>query len=363
LGHAVTICTYRTGEDISGLGIVRTPGIPWRRSYEVGSSLHKLAFDALLLATSLRCTLRERPDIIHAHLHEGALIGHALSRLWRVPLIFDFQGSLTGEMMDHGFLAADSVLRGPVLWLEKYIDQLPDAIVVSSEHAAQLLVRDFACPPAKIHVVPDSVDTDTPLPPDHQQEVVQLRRQLGVVRTKQVVVYLGLLAEYQGIGLLLQAAQAVLGRDENVHFLIMGHPNVEHYEGLAGQMGLSGQVTFTGRIPYSDAHRYLRLGDVAVAPKISATEGAGKLPNYMAMGLPTVAFDTPVSREYLGEWGIYAELGDAHSLARGILSLLQDRERRAKVGGMLRERAVGLYSWSRFQDQLRELYTAVLVPR
>jgi glycosyltransferase involved in cell wall biosynthesis len=33
------------------------------------------------------------------------------------------------------------------------------------------------------------------------------------------------------------------------------------------------------------------------------------------------------------------------------------------VGGMLRERAVGLYSWSRFQDQLRELYTAVLVPR
>jgi len=342
---------------------VRTAAIPWRRSYEVGSSLHKLAFDALLFATSSRCTLRERPDVIHAHLHEGALIGHALSRLCRVPLIFDFQGSLTGEMTDHGFLGADSAVRRPLLWLERYIDQLPDAIVVSSDHAAQLLVRDFTCPPAKIHIIPDTVGVDTPVPGRPQQEATDLKQQLGIASTKRLVVYLGLLAEYQGISLLLRAAQQVVGSDSDIHFLIMGHPNVGHYQALAEQMGLSGRVTFTGRIPYGEAHRYLRLGDVAVAPKISATEGAGKLPSYMALGLPTVAFDTPVSREYLGEWGVYAELGDAHSLARGILSLLRDRERRDTVGKMLRERALGLYSWSRFQDRLRELYTRVSAPR
>jgi hypothetical protein len=37
----------------------------------------------------------------------------------------------------------------------------------------------------------------------------------------------------------------------------------------------------------------------------------------MAMGLPVVTFDTPVSREYLGEIGIYAAFGSVHELAAG----------------------------------------------
>ena len=38
---------------------------------------------------------------------------------------------------------------------------------------------------------------------------------------------------------------------------------------------------------------------MAAAPKMSRTEGNGKIANYMAMGLPTVAFETPVAREIL----------------------------------------------------------------
>jgi glycosyltransferase involved in cell wall biosynthesis len=174
---------------------------------------------------------------------------------------------------------------------------------------------------------------------------------------------LGLLAEYQGISPLLGAARQVVSSDSDVHFTIMGHPNVEHYRALAEQMGLSERVTFTGCIRYGDAHRYLCLGDVAVALKISATEGAGKLANHMAMGLATVAFDTAVCREYLGQGGVYAELGTPDSLGQGIISLLQDRERRPRMRKMLRERAVGLYSWSTFEDHLGELYAAVARPR
>ena len=57
-------------------------------------------------------------------------------------------------------------------------------------------------------------------------------------------------------------------------------------------------MTFTGKILYEDAPRYLALGDIATAPKISATEGSGKILNYMALGLPTVAFTMPVSQEF-----------------------------------------------------------------
>jgi len=359
LGHRVTVCSYHNGEDIEGLHIVRTPRIPWRRQYEVGSSLHKIALDALLLLRSLTWTLRHKPDVIHAHLHEGALIGFLLSRLWRVPLIFDFQGSLTSEMIDHGFLRSGSLVHRPLRILEKLIDHLPHVILVSSQHAARLLRQEFDCAPEKIHILPDTVDTDLFQPSPTEDEILALKQALGIPPASRVVVYLGLLAEYQGTSLLLKAAGELAATYPDLHFLIMGHPNVERYRKLAAQMGLSERVTFTGRIHYLEAHRYLRVGDVAVAPKVSATEGSGKLANYMAMGLPTVAFDTAVSREYLGAHGVYAKIGDHISLAQAIGSILEDREKAAVLGMKLRERAVKGYSWSVLVEDLEGIYSAV----
>ena len=104
LGHEVTIVTYYKGSDMPGLEIRRTAPLPWHTEYEVGSSRHKLAFDVYLAVQSLIEGYRFRPDIIHGHMHEGALIGGLLARLLRVPLVFDFQGSLTAEMVDHQFL-------------------------------------------------------------------------------------------------------------------------------------------------------------------------------------------------------------------------------------------------------------------
>ncbi len=360
LGHRPTVCTYHNGEGIDGLRIVRTPSIPWRHRYEVGSSLHKLAFDVLLSIRSLAWTLRRKPDVIHAHLHEGALIGFFLSRLWRVPLIFDFQGSLASEMMDHGFLAPDSVLCRPWRNLEKLIDRLPDSIIVSSEHAARLLHHEFGCNEKKIHVLPDTVDTDLFRPRTAEDHVNDLKHSLGISPQSEVVIYLGLLAEYQGTTLLLKAAQELVRRYADLHFLVMGHPNVERYRKLAAQMGLSERVTFTGRINYPEAGRYLQIGDVAVGPKVSATEGSGKLANYMAMGLPTVAFDTAVSHEYLGEYGKYAIEGDHVSLAEAIASLLDNPGRAATLGMRLRERAMELYSWSVHEQELSRIYSAVM---
>jgi len=354
------VCTYRNGEDIEGLRIVRTPSIPWRQRYEVGSSLHKLAFDVLLSIRSLAWTLRRKPDIIHAHLHEGALIGFFLSRLWRVPLIFDFQGSLTSEMMDHGFLAPDSVLYRPWRNLEKLIDHLPDSIIVSSQHAARLLRHEFDCDEKEIHVLPDTVVPDLLRPRAAEDQVNDLKHSLGIPPHSEVVIYLGLLAEYQGTTLLLKAAEELLRRYADLHFLVMGHPNVEQYRGLAARMGISERTTFTGRIKYREAGRYLQIGDVAGGPKVSATEGSGKLPNYMAMALPTVAFDTPVSHEYLGEYGKYAIAGDHVSLAEAIASLLDNPERAATLGMKLRERALKLYSWSVHEQELSRIYSAVL---
>jgi hypothetical protein len=75
LGNRITLCTYNSGQDVDDLTIERTAGIPWRKGYEIGSSWHKIAFDALLSVKCATVVRRLRPDVIHAFLHEGALIG------------------------------------------------------------------------------------------------------------------------------------------------------------------------------------------------------------------------------------------------------------------------------------------------
>jgi len=360
MGHEAIICTYHNGEDVGGIDIHRTVSIPWRQNYEVGSSRHKVAFDLLLFIKSLAVALRKKPDIIHAHLHEGALIGYPISLLLRIPLIFDFQGSLTSEMIDHRFLQPDGFFYRPLRRLEEIINRLPSTIITSSQHATNFLCNEFGCDKGRIHTINDCVNADFFKPYDDEMECSALKARWGIPKDRKVVVYLGLLAEYQGIGLLLEGIARLQERLSNTHLLIMGFPHVDYYRLRARQLGIDDRVTFTGKIPYKEAPRYLAIGDVAVAPKLSATEGNGKILNYMAMALPTVAFDTPVSREYLGDWGVYAEPGNSVALAEAINSLLNEEERALELGRQLRKRAIEHYSWEKAGKEIVEIYNACL---
>jgi glycosyltransferase involved in cell wall biosynthesis len=318
-----------------------------------------LTFDALLLVRAALVAVKHPPHLIHAFLHEGAWIGHILSQIWKVPLVFDYQGSLTGEMLDHGFLRAGGRTHMLFRFLEHRINALPDVIVTSSVHALRLLKRSTAGNHPAVFTIPDSVDTRR-FRPLSGESPRRLRSELGLPFSRRLIVYLGKLAPYQGTGLLLQAAAELGSQRDDIHFLIMGYPDVEAYRMEAEQLGIARDVTFTGRIPYEEAAQYLTLADVAVAPKISETESNGKLLNYMAMGLPTVAFDTPVAREYLGNWGQYAFKQDGASLAAAIEALLDDQAKRRYLGTQLRERARQLYSWENAGERLEHIYTRAL---
>ena len=105
----------------------------------------------------------------------------------------------------------------------------------------------------------------------------------------------------------------------------------------------------------------MALGDIAVAPKISATEGSGKLLTYMAAGLPVVAFDTPVHREYLEDLGLYAPLGDTAGLAAALKDALSDPAQGAQLGLALRKRAVERFSWNQAAAQIEAVYGGLLL--
>ena len=357
LGHHVTIVTYYKGRNLHGLDIRRTPPLPYRTDYEVGSSRHKVAFDLYLALKSFQVAWQLRPDIIHGHMHEGALIGGVLARALRIPLVFDFQGSLSAEMVDHNFLKRNTLLYRAVRRLEQSICHLPQMTLTSSLQAKNTLQTQFAVPPTQLLPLPDCVDLHRFDPTRFDSaEKAALKQQLRIPPTATVITYLGLLTEYQGIHHLLYAASILKQWQKNAHFLIMGYPNVEQFRERAHALGVDDCVTFTGKIHYDDAPRYLALGDISVSAKISATEGSGKLLNYMALGQPVVAYDTPVHREYLAEHGIYPSCGNMDQFALDLAKLIDQPDQQKQLGRLLQERARHHYSWQKSAEKISDLY-------
>lgn len=360
-GFKVVVYAYRKGGEVPGVEIRRIPSIPGDNRYELGASWIKVAFDALLALKVLAASLREKFDLVHAHLHEGALIGFLASRVLKAPLVFDFQGSLTDEMIQHMILKPDGLLFRLMWNVEKLIDHLPDAIITSSFQGAKLLVEKFGCDPKKVFTIPDCVNVEAfrPRTPADEEEIKALKTSLGIPDDRPVVAYIGLLSGYQGTDLLLRAASTLLKNGAKAHFLIMGFPNEAQYRAMAEALGIGQNVTFTGKIPYFQAPRYLRLADLAVAPKLSASEGNGKLLVYMATGLPVVAFDRPVNREYLGDLGIYAIPQDPYSLAEAIDRALRNLPEIKTIGESLRMRAVENYRWEKAGEMLLQVYERI----
>jgi glycosyltransferase involved in cell wall biosynthesis len=355
-GHRVEIVTYHLGRDLGDIPVTRTATIPWYRKLSAGPSWHKPCLDLLLLFKSLSVARRFRPDIVHAHLHEGAFIA-ALARRWfRVPIVFDCQGSLCGELIDHGFCRRGGLLNKLFAALEGWITRRADHIVTSSTNTAELVRSQLPEVATRLTPLADAVDTDTFKPCGKDAELL---RDLAVPAGRKLIVYLGAMTTYQGVDLLLEALVELAATRDDFHLLLMGYPDTAYRE-QADRLGLPGRVTFTGKLAYADAPRYLSLGDIAVSPKLSATEANGKLLNYMACGLPGVAFDTAVNRELLGDSGVYVAERTPAGFAAGIASLLDDPARCAELSQRSRELAVHSHSWKARIESLQSVYESLL---
>jgi glycosyltransferase involved in cell wall biosynthesis len=311
--------------------------------------------DVLLLHKAWQVAREFRPQLIHAHLHEGAFIGAFLRSWLRVPLLFDCQGSLSTELIDHGLFARGSLPHRLFRWLEGVINRRADLIITSSSAGARGFTTEWGIGPERVSALIDGVNTDEFRPFDR----LAVRAELGLPAGVPIVAYLGLLNRYQGLDLLLEAIQLLSDAGVAAHFLIMGFPDAA-YRQRSQELGIADRITFTGRVDYGQAPRLLSAADCAVSPKISLTEANGKLFNYLACGLPTVVFETPVNREILGDDGVYAAFGDASALAMAIRLLLADSERLADLGRRSRERAVTEHSWAKRGEQLEGIYARMM---
>ena len=198
----------------------------------VGFSPHRPYLDTLLLGTTLRAARRFRPDVLHGHLHEGAAIASVVGRLVGRPAVADLQGSVAGEMIAHGHLPAGGPVPAALRRSSAGSSTGPRGSFRprrtsprSSSRCGGSRRRGWCCSPTG-----STPTSSVPGPaPD------RLREQLGLVG-KRVVLYLGVLTEYQGIDDLLLAWPQVMAAVPDAHLLIVGHPNVEHYRARAAEL-------------------------------------------------------------------------------------------------------------------------------
>lgn len=360
-GNDVQIVTYHLGRNLGDIPTHRIPPISWYTKRGPGPSLHKFYLDVMLMTRTLQVARQYRPHVIHAHLHEGAGVALPLARALGVPIVLDLQGSLTGELVNHSFIKEGSSMHRMVRFVEEQIHHHVDAMLMWT-YIGESLRSLFRFDAHKVFNVDYGVDLEAfQRHPKH--ELDDLYQQLQLPRDRKMVVYLGVMNAYQGIDLLLESIPQVLARVPDAHFLLMGYPDEQIYRDQVRERGFADRVTIPGRIDYTQAARYLSLGDVAVSPKLTRMEGNGKLLNYLACGLPAVAFDLPGNLATLGDVGTFAPAGDATAFANAIIGLLQDETRRVRLATASRARAEKHYSWQAIGKTIDAVYDEVLARR
>lgn len=285
---------------------------------------------------------RRRPRVVHIKSSCGvnfweSVVYAAIGRVLGRRVLLQLHSGEFGEWYERHGVAG----RGLVRWGLG----LASDVLVLSEYWRDLLAR--LAPGRPIWVVPNGVEVP---------EQVAARSGEGALR----VVTIGTLGRHKGHFEILEAAERLRGC--GVQFVLAG-PDVtsgrgdgEEVRRRAAELGLNGQVAFPGAV--GPERKWELLAEADVFLLASHAEG---MPNAvleaMAAALPVVATGVGAVPEMLPE-GVLVPVGDPGAIARVLLELAGDPERRLALGRRNRERVEARYGLGRVEEALDALYGA-----
>ena len=356
LGFDNLVCTYHHGRDVDGIRTSRISTIKNYTKTEAGPSKYKLWADLKLLFLVLKEVRRNRPSVIHAHLHEGlmiALVAKCILFWKRIPLVADMQGSLFGELESHGSFKKRPYLKWPVKWVEASLMFFARRVVCSSSHSLDKFKSEFGLSEERISLVQDGAQLADPIS-EAERNVLLNKYQLP--KDTPIVVYSGALLDSKGLNELQMLIKTSVNKTR-VHFLIIGYP-VEGLRSFLLESELSQFCTLTGQVDFCDLSKLLQLADLAVDPKFNdAGEGSGKMLNYLACGLPVLAFSTQNNKDFLPVGSTL--FGDVSAMAEGLKALADNKSERERIGKLNKQHFIENYSWAQTQQQLDDVYQTI----
>ena len=336
LGHQVDLVTYPIGEDVNmpGLSIFRTPSIPGIKTVRIGPSLAKIPLDALVFTSSLRRLVSTRYDVLDCH-EEAGLMGVVLSKLFGIPTIYDMHSSLP-EQLENFRYSRSKVLRYLFDIAERITIKGSEAIIYICPYLGEVVTK---VDPEK----PSFLIENSPLAESGRDvaraEAKRLRVELGLDDAF-VLLYTGTFEAYQGLELLYQALSRV--HDPSVRLLMVGGKpdQVETAQRDVARFGMEDRVVFVGQRPPAEMSLYLAAADALVSPRSHGKNTPLKIYSYLRAGKPIVATRILTHTQVLDEEIAVLTEPDPEAFARGIDTIVSDRERARALGDNAR-RALG----------------------
>ncbi|WP_370246790.1 glycosyltransferase family 4 protein [Nocardioides sp.] len=222
-------------------------------------------------------------------------------------------------------------------------------IMTPSETSKRDIATDFGVDPAKMHVVLLGVD-DMFVPPTTPRVPGRIMAMASAD------------APMKGVATLLEAF-AKLRTERDVELVLVTRPTPGgRTEKLIDKLGIGPHVRFVHGI--SDEELVALMGSAEVACVPSLYEGFS-LPTaeLMACATPLVVSEAGAIPEVTGPDGLCADLvppGDVEQLRSALAALLDDPERRARMGAAGRARVEEMFSWRAVAVKVAAQYEQVI---
>lgn len=344
--------------EIEGVRIHRYPltaatGGPAGYVKEYGAAL----WHTLRLAR--RLTRHEPFDVVHACNPPDLLFLIALTMRRRgTRFLFDHH-DLVPELFESRFEGGPGLLRKVSVALEKATFRTSDAVISTNESYRRAAIERGGLPPDRVRVVRSAPDLAKFVPVPPQPELRRGKRFLAC--------YLGVMGPQDGVDYALRALAHLhheLGRDDLHSTFIGGGDAFDDCVALSRELGLEDVVDFTGRVPDETVQAYLSTADVCLSPDpknpLNDVSSMNKVVEYMAMSRPLVSFELIEARVTAQDAAVYAPANDEREFGRLIGELLDDPDRRERMGRTGRERVEEALSWDVSKRNLLEAYADLL---
>ena len=311
---------------------------------------------------SLRVWFRHGFDVIHAANPPDIffLVG-LFYRLFGKKFIFDLH-DLAPEMFLVKFGGRMKALHKLLLLLEWCSLRTAHLVIITNLSQKRFAIERGRCQDKHLVVVRNGPDLQRIRLVPPEPALKQGRRYL--------LVYVGAMEVQDGIEYALYAMHDLVHKrgQKDVALVLMGDGgHAPALCALAHQLGLDEYVTFLGWTLIEDIVRYLSVADVALSP--DPQNGFNeyctmiKTMEYMAMGIPAVAFDLAETRFSAQEAALYATPNQVEDFTDKIEILLADEALRASMGQLGRKRVEETLNWQYNKQQLLLAYQKLFPDR